>query len=231
VFWQNLDDAIASPVPGKWQFDVLNGLLGLQMRHTPGVSDGIEQRLFTALAASLDWSHAYVSLPLAQLLETHFAWGTDGVRFRRRFGQHAAFPLVTQALSQSLPRQGRVAADLARRPYRAMKGGILGMVLLISVWAMLRSPGAQADLPEALVSGAIIGAILFVIAYYVLLVLLAFVRVPIVAMGLDQPILRLARRVVPRVTADLERSGQTRSLWYWALCAMAVALVMVPPYL
>lgn len=231
-FWQRFNAAVPVADSWKWEIEALDALLSLRLRHSaPGVNARIERHLFMALGASLDWSRAWVSNRVAVLLETHFAWVSDGVRFRRLFGNRDAFPLVAHALSQSLPRNGRAAADLARRPYRAMKGGILGLVLLISVWAMRRSPGAQADLPEALVSGALIGAILFVIAYYVLMVLLALVRVPIVAMGLDQPLLWLARRVAPGVVSDLERSGQTRSLWYWGLCAMAVALVMVPPYL
>lgn len=231
-FWQRFNAAIPEANSWKWDLAALDRLLSLRLRHVaPGINTRVEAHLFAALGTSLDWSRAVVSNRVAVLLESHFGWVSDGVRFRRLFGNRDAFPLVAHGLSQSLPRNGRAAADLARRPYRVMKGAILGLVLLISVWAMRRSPGAQADLPEALVSGAIIGAILFVIAYYVLMVLLAFVRVPIVAMGLDQPLLRLARRIAPGVVSDLERSGQTRSLWYWGLCAMAVALVMVLPYL
>lgn len=232
VFWQRFNAAVPEASSWKWDLPALDRLLSLRLRHVvPGLNAQVEAHFFAALGTSLDWSRAWVSHRVATLLETHFAWTSDGVRFRRQFGNRAEFPLVAHALSQSVPRDGVSAAVLANRPYKVIKVGIFGLAMLSSIVAFWMETGGGNRPAEALFVSIFVGAILFAIAYYVVMVLLAFVRVPLVATGLDQPLLRLARRVAPGLMANLERSGETRSVLYWSLCALAVAAFMLLPKL
>ncbi len=204
-----------------WPTDIaaLDQLMQRQIAADLPIKRRAERMAFNTIAENIPDYSTPMDPRLAALLEDHFQWSTDGVGLSRRFAFSSLFQRVVHCFSASRPSKGTSSFDMEKRPWPAMKIG-----LLLIVWLIVLSSFDDDVTTDTLV---ITLTVTLVFASIVRAGLL-FLSVPIMLIpGVAKLLARLGDKIAPNFAADFSRNAQLRAFVFWVLSAFPVAALFL----
>jgi len=204
AWWAMFRTALSDP----WDTDALNRLLSLDMaRGGAALRVEAEQALFADLENRPELIRNGFHRSMAQFLEDHFSWRTDGVGLNRRFGRRRYFHLIMEAFSRSFLR----ARPLSRRAERLRLLAIYAAVLFgLSINVILKEPAPAYDPASLLFYFLAVGFSFFVLLACVFLFLAPLCR----ALGVLRGLKYLGMRLAPNLTQAMCREPQGPQMLY-----------------
>lgn len=219
IWWDRFNAALTWP----WQTEALENLLALDMaRSDLDIRRRSEARLFTHLTENLTDFEIGFPRDMAQLLQRHYEWSTDGVGVSKRLGWQRDFHLVMHSFSQSFRHEKPVTKEAFKWHIRFQKAGVFLIIWLVALATW--SEPLQGD--EFIVAGIMTG-ILLAIVNWVLIIVLPLIALLAALLRLYHPALRAFQWAFPGLSEDLKRSEKNQEVWRWVLAGLLVSIFLI----
>lgn len=219
IWWDRFNAALTWP----WHTEALENLLALDMaRSDLDIRRRSEAQLFTHLTQNLTDYEIGFPRAMAQLLQRHFEWSTDGVGVTKRLGWQSDFQLVMHAFSQSFYREKPITKDALKWHIRFQKVG----VFLITWLVALATWNAPLVGDEYIVAGITAG-VLLTLFNWVMIIVLPLVGLLAAVLRIYHPALRAFAWAFPGLFDDLKRSEKNREVWRWVLAGLLVSIFLI----
>lgn len=96
----------------KWRINDLDALLSRDIALTRNIRERAENILFTALSEAVTEEKKLVSSGIANVMEQHFGWATDGVRFQKKFGYRSGVQEICYDVARHVNGHGSVPSKV-----------------------------------------------------------------------------------------------------------------------
>lgn len=118
---------------GKWRINDLDALLSRDIALTRNIRERAENILFTALSEAVTEEKKLVSSGIANVMEQHFGWATDGVRFQKKFGYRSGVQEICYDVARHVNGHGSVPSKV-KAPIHAKRLRIaIGIAIYLDV--------------------------------------------------------------------------------------------------
>lgn len=225
IFQTKFNDALR---PTHWDLKTLDALLSLDMAHNLTLRRSLEGTIYDTLHSRLKVPETGYPPDVANMIETHFQWATDGVGASRRLGWRRDYQLLMYGHAQSVPQTSRPVSTKTsknKETYFWHKAAIFAVLWLLSL-SVQKMRG-----PDDYFVQIIALAVLFMVLRWLTMLGIAVISKLARTLRLSGPSVRLAAWAFPATTQKLNTSAEFRKLGTFALTAVfAVVLFLADKY-
>lgn len=231
AFQKKFDDALR---PTHWDLKTLDALLSLDMAHNLTLRRSLERTIYDTLHSRLKVPETGYPPDVANMIETHFQWATDGVGASKRLGWRQDYQLLMYGHARSVARPARTPvakAFSARKNIRTYAWHKLGVFALLFLASQVATGTSDTD-------DLVAQLMLYVVLFVALAIVFAFLRLVVkgavaiisllgIVFHLDGPVKRFGRWAFPATFQELETNKEFRELGIFILTAIVIALIVL----
>lgn len=217
-WWLKFQNALSWP----WDTMVLDQLLSSkEAQENTRLRFEAEQQLFASLAKNLDQKKMTFHWSMANLLNEHFQWSSDGVALNRRLGYRQEFLPISYAYSQSFRQFGALIKSGKRFQFLLFRIAFFSIAYFYMLFFVFIPP--RFDGPDySPVFIFMVTAVSFAPILFGLLFLRGLMRLT----GLTYIIGWLGMRVAPDIAVTLDHRHPVWVFLRWAIATIIVIFVM-----
>lgn len=127
-FFADLNAALSG---GVWKLTALEDVLGRNIAMDRDIRNRAEMILFDRLAHAVDEDEHTIPRRVANLMEQHFDWASDGVRFNKKFGWRSGAQMVSYDVARALDRTHRIGRPNTEKTPLHGKAARVGMATVL----------------------------------------------------------------------------------------------------
>lgn len=225
AFQKKFDDALR---PTHWDLKTLDALLSLDMAHNLTLRRSLEGTIYDTLHSRLKVPETGYPPDVANMIETHFQWATDGVGASKRLGWRRDYQLLMYGHARSVPQTSR---PVSRKTSKNKETYIWHKAAIFAVLWFLSLKVQKMRGPDDYFIQIIALAVLFMFLRWLTMLGIAVISKLARTLRLSGPAIRLADWAFPATTQKLQTSAEFRKLGTFALTAVfAVVLYLADKY-